>query len=329
MAPKDYLTKDVACRYLKCNASSCLAVEQTHPAHVWKQPKIIDAVRTVSTSVAGSQVVDGLYGARIEHKAHLMPHSQCSTEWGRLGLAKLLLGKDAGDSTISSIKLVHGVRRVDTQEHPKHKSHTGIKHSVHNKIMVADQDKVLDADPSVIILPLLSREDIQNWKDEEYEVAVICVGLDTRHSVLRGAVLPGAVSVADLAQGCKALRDVIKAVHALSGGNLYSPKHLKAGKHFRKHKLDPKLPFVKDEMTSRQDDISLEVVTVKNVHPMLLLLKTASCITNHSATEPGGPWLLLPGCAHEEEECSQCDAAAERHAHLPWPDLAKSFSHPA
>jgi len=67
-------------------------------------------------------------------------------------------------------KMIHGSRE-ENGRHP----HTGIKHFVANKIRLERQDKYLDGAPCVLIVPVMTSDEMKNWNGEGYN-AVVMVG---------------------------------------------------------------------------------------------------------------------------------------------------------
>ena len=105
--------------------------------------------------------------------AHLVPHSRDNAEsyWF---VAEFLFGcsdvnADVNDQQWQKIKrLLHGA-----QNNSKRINNSGIKHMVTNKVMMHNQFSYFDLSPSVIIVPILSRDKALDWNGDAYDAIAL------------------------------------------------------------------------------------------------------------------------------------------------------------
>ena len=114
------------------------------------------------------------------HLAHLVPHSPKNSTlyfdvatWA-LGLQEEAEGegqrpKPPKWDTVQ--KAIHGATTVPSKGDGKQirVDHTGIKHSAPNVIRLYGQAAFFDADPGLIIVPILTLDEVKAWKGEPYD----------------------------------------------------------------------------------------------------------------------------------------------------------------
>ena len=105
--------------------------------------------------------------------AHLVPASpdKANTHWF---VTNFLFGFDRDRSWTTMKQLLHGAKPKNGNAR---KSHTGIKHCVANKLLLASQSEYFDAKPNVVIIPICTREFAKTWNGEGY-YAIMLIDAD-------------------------------------------------------------------------------------------------------------------------------------------------------
>ena len=79
------------------------------------------------------------------------------------------MNADVDDQQWQKIKrLLHGA-----QNNSKRINNSGIKHMVTNKVMMHNQFSYFDLSPSVIIVPILSRDKALDWNGDAYDAIAL------------------------------------------------------------------------------------------------------------------------------------------------------------
>jgi hypothetical protein len=143
-----------------------------------------DAERNVGKNSTGSKTADSSQRSKASDKhvdifgeagpnaasAHLLPHATiCSSYW--IPVVPLVLS--TGEITLSwdfMQKCIHGTIDPSTR---KRIPHVGIKHFPTNRIRLVSQEIYLDKFPCVIIVPIMTLEEVRNWQGERYDAIVL------------------------------------------------------------------------------------------------------------------------------------------------------------
>jgi len=129
------------------------------------------------------KMVFGHKTVSADHVAHLVPISNKNAEscWF---VAEFLFGcsdvniNDGGQQRWKKIqRLLHG----STDKNHRKVDNTGIKHMVTNKVVLSQQDTYFDSKPSVIIVPILNRDDAKLWEGGGYDAIALIDAYPCRH----------------------------------------------------------------------------------------------------------------------------------------------------
>jgi hypothetical protein len=102
--------------------------------------------------------------------AHLIPHSHSKASLF-FDVVTWAFGFTDDVQWNSLQKAIHGTFSNETGGRM---AHTGIKHSVPNKIRLAGQVQFYDRDPCVLIIPILTLHEMKRWNGEGYNAIVMC-----------------------------------------------------------------------------------------------------------------------------------------------------------
>ena len=80
-----------------------------------------------------------------------------------------LFGVDKKRKWKETACLIHGSNHSSKGKEP----HTGIKHMVTNRVLLASQKDYFDVHPRVMIIPILSRQDAINWTGGAYDAIMM------------------------------------------------------------------------------------------------------------------------------------------------------------
>lgn len=249
---------------------------------------------------------------------HLIPYSySCSRLFGPIAEAccGFTSARQHKRRKLQHEVLLHGqyeVKVVNGQEKTQRKNLTGIKHCRTNMARVVGQAQFLDFNPSMLILPIMTRQTVLDYAGGPFDILVVC----KTASVYRGSALVREYDVAtpqEIREATGTLSAFVKGfAHCLAEMTddaeigLVKPdydraKVVAAKKEIRQSKT-VRVPTLADFGEARVIKLSLSLVDIQlhqECDPYLLFVKSGiawSAMQNQK---------LFPGCPspHDCEEC--------------------------
>ena len=90
-----------------------------------------------------------------------------------------ILGQNSTD--LASVMLFGYSRRSNHHGNPVRENHSGLVHSFVNVLGLPNQLTIYDKDPSILLIPLLSMEEIMTWSGGSYRCLIIAKDKQTMH----------------------------------------------------------------------------------------------------------------------------------------------------
>ena len=120
-------------------------------------------------------IIQSIWGTGLPYEAaHIIPLARsCSSDWIDVFIPLVVAVTGQSLEELANVLLFGLYRRFNHRGNPVREWHSGLLHSLINFLGLPNQKFIYDDDPSVLLLPLLTVEEIMTWSGESYRCLII------------------------------------------------------------------------------------------------------------------------------------------------------------